>query len=264
MRLIIKDTKEQAGKWAAYLIVDRILKHQAKSEEPFVLGLPTGSSPLGTYKELVALYKAGKVSFKNVITFNMDEYIGIPADHPQSYSTFMWTNFFNHIDIKPENINLLDGNAADPEAECERFEKKILEVGGIDLFMGGVGENGHLAFNEPYTSLNSRTHVQALADDTIAVNSRFFDNDISKVPTHALSVGIATVLSAKEVLILAFGPKKAKAVKHCVEGVYTHVWPISALQTHPNGIVVCDDAAATEIKVSTYRAFKEAEKDNRF
>ncbi len=264
MRLIIKDTNQEASTWAAHLIVDRILKHQAKSDKPFVLGLPTGSSPLGTYKELIALHKAGKVSFKDVITFNMDEYIGIPADHPQSYSTFMWENFFNHIDIKPENINLLDGNAPNPEAECERFEKKIVEVGGINLFMGGVGENGHLAFNEPYTSLNSRTHVQALAHDTIVVNSRFFDNDISKVPTHALSVGIATVLDAKEVLILAFGLKKAKAVKHCVEGVYTHAWPISALQIHPKGIMVCDDAAASELKVSTYRYFKEEEKDNRF
>lgn len=260
MRLIIKETNELAGKWAANYIVDKILKHQAKSDKPFVLGLPTGSTPLSTYKELIALHKAGKVSFKNVITFNMDEYVNLPKEHPESYYSFMWKNFFDHVDINPKNINLLDGNAPDPEAECERYEKKILEVGGIDLFMGGVGENGHLAFNEPYTSLNSRTHVQALADDTIAVNSRFFDNDISKVPTHALSVGIATVLSAREVMILAFGPKKAKAVKHCVEGVYTHVWPISALQTHPKGIIVCDDAAATELKVSTYRYFIDAEK----
>ncbi len=260
MRLIIKDTNELAGKWAANYIVEKILKHQVKSDKPFVLGLPTGSTPLSTYKELIALHKAGKVSFKNVITFNMDEYVNLPKEHPESYYSFMWKNFFNHVDIKPENINLLDGNAPDPEAECERYEKKILEVGGIDLFMGGVGENGHLAFNEPYTSLNSRTHVQTLTHDTLVVNSRFFDNDINKVPKQALSVGIATVLSAKEVLILALGPKKAKAVKHCVEGTYNHVWPISALQIHPKGIMVCDDAAATELKVSTYRYFLEAEK----
>ena len=245
MRFIIEDTNEHAGQWTARYIVNRILEHQAKTDKPFVLGLPTGSTPLSTYKELINLYKEGKVSFKNVITFNMDEYVGLPEEHPESYHSFMWNNFFNHVDINPENVNILNGNAEDPEAE----------------FLGGVGENGHLAFNEPYTSLNSRTHVQTLTYDTLVVNSRFFDNDVNQVPKQAMSVGIATVLDSKEVVILALGPKKAAAVQHCVEGSYNHVWPISALQIHPAGIMVCDDQAATEIKVATYRYFKEAEKD---
>ena len=172
----------------------------------------------------------------------------------------MWTNFFNHVDIKPENVNILNGNAADPQAECDQYEERIRQAGGIDLFLGGVGENGHLAFNEPYTSLNSRTHIQTLTQDTRVVNSRFFDNDVNKVPEKALSVGIATVLDSKEVVILALGPKKAVAVQHCVEGCYNHAWPITALQTHPAGILVCDEAAAQEVKVSTYRYFKEMEK----
>ena len=260
MRLIIKETNKCAGQWTARYIVERILDHQAKTDKPFVLGLPTGSTPLSTYEELIALNKAGKVSFKNVITFNMDEYVGLPVEHPESYHSFMWNNFFNHVDINPDNVNILDGNAEDLEAECKQYEEKILKAGGIDLFLGGVGENGHLAFNEPYTSPQSRTHVQTLTEDTIVVNSRFFDYDVNKVPKQALSVGIATVLDAKEVIILALGPKKAAAVQHCVEGNVTHVWPISNLQTHSNGILVCDDAATGELKVATYKYFKEIEK----
>ena len=260
MRLIIKETNKCAGQWTARYIVERILAHQAKTDKPFVLGLPTGSTPLSTYEELIALNKSGKVSFKNVVTFNMDEYVGLPVEHPESYHSFMWNNFFNHVDINPDNVNILDGNAEDLEAECKQYEEKILKAGGIDLFLGGVGENGHLAFNEPYTSPQSRTHVQTLTEDTIVVNSRFFDYDVNKVPKQALSVGIATVLDAKEVIILALGPKKAAAVQHCVEGNVTHVWPISNLQTHSNGILVCDDAATGELKVATYKYFKEIEK----
>lgn len=260
MRLIIKETNKSAGQWAARYIVERILAHQAKTDKPFVLGLPTGSTPLSTYEELIALYKAGKVSFKNVITFNMDEYVGLPEEHPESYHSFMWNNFFNHVDIDPANVNILDGNADNPELECVGYEKRIRKAGGIDLFLGGVGENGHLAFNEPYTSVHSRTHVQTLTDDTVLVNSRFFDNDVNKVPKQAMSVGIATVLDAREVLILALGVKKAVAVKHCVEGCVTHVWPISNLQTHEKGILVCDELAVSELKVSTYRYFKDIER----
>ena len=261
MRLIIQESYSQISHWAAAYIVKKINNFGPTAERPFVLGLPTGSTPLGTYRELIKFYNEGKVSFKNVVTFNMDEYIGLPEDHPESYHSFMWNNFFNHVDINPENVNILNGNAEDPEAECREYEERIVKAGGIDLFLGGVGENGHLAFNEPYTSLNSRTHVQTLTYDTLVVNSRFFDNDVNQVPKQAMSVGIATVLDSKEVVILALGPKKAAAVQHCVEGSYNHVWPSSALQIHPAGIMVCDDQAATEIKVATYRYFKEAEKD---
>ncbi len=262
MRLIIEDKSANVGKWAAHHIAGRINKHQQTSDKPFVLGLPTGSTPLTTYAELINLYKEGKVSFKNVITFNMDEYVGLPEEHPESYHSFMKNNFFSHIDIKAENINILNGNAEDLEAECEAYEQKILAAGGIDLFLGGVGEDGHLAFNEPFSSLTSRTRVKTLTENTREVNSRFFNNDINAVPKLALTVGVGTVLSAREVVILATGAKKARAVKECVEGAYSHAWTITGLQVHPKGILVCDEGAAEELKVSTYRYFKDIEKDN--
>ena len=176
MRLIIEPSYEKVSQWAAAYVAARINEAKPTPEKPFVLGCPTGSSPLGMYKELIRLNKEGKVSFKNVVTFNMDEYCGIPRDHEQSYHTFMWTNFFNQIDILPENVNILNGNAADPVAECQRYEDKIASYGGIDLFMGGVGPDGHIAFNEPGSSLNSKTRMKTLTHDTIIANSRFFDN----------------------------------------------------------------------------------------
>ena len=260
MRVIIKDTSAEVAQWAARHIVDEIKAKAAKCDTPFVLGLPTGSTPLQTYKELIRLYEAGEVSFKNVITFNMDEYVGLEESHPESYHSFMWSNFFSHIDIKPENVHILNGNATDLMAECRAYEEAILKVGGIDLFMGGVGEDGHIAFNEPFSSLQSRTRIKTLTPDTIAVNSRFFGGDISKVPTQALTVGVGTILDARKVLILATGPKKARALRHAIEGSYNHQWTLSALQIHPAGIIVCDDPAAEELKVSTYRYFKNIEK----
>lgn len=262
MRLIIEQTNAQAGKWAANYIAKRIVAHQAVSDKPFVLGLPTGSTPLSTYKELIRLNKEGVVSFKNVVTFNMDEYAGLPEEHPESYHSFMKNNFFSHIDIDPANINILNGNAADLDKECADYEARIEAAGGIDLFLGGVGENGHIAFNEPFSSPNGKTHVQKLTTNTREVNSRFFDNDINKVPTHALTVGVATVLGSREVIILALGPKKAAAVKQCVEGALSQACPITALQTHTAGILVCDEPAIEELKVSTYRYFMDVEKEN--
>ena len=260
MRVIIKDRSAEVAQWAAAHIVSEIKAKAAKSDAPFVLGLPTGSTPLETYKEFIRLHKAGEVSFKNVVTFNMDEYVGLEESHPESYHSFMWNNFFSHIDIDPKNVHILNGNAEDLVAECEAYEAAIVEAGGIDLFMGGVGEDGHIAFNEPFSSLQSRTRIKTLTPDTIAVNSRFFGGDISKVPTQALTVGVATILSARKVMILATGPKKARALRHAIEGSYNHMWTLSALQTHPAGIIVCDDPAAEELKVSTYRYFKNIEK----
>ena len=260
MRVIIKDTSAEVAQWAARHIVDEINAKAAKCDTPFVLGLPTGSTPLQTYKELIRLHQAGEVSFKNVITFNMDEYVGLEESHPESYHSFMWNNFFSHIDIKPENVHILNGNAPDLMAECRAYEAAILKAGGIDLFMGGVGEDGHIAFNEPFSSLQSRTRIKTLTPDTIAVNSRFFGGDISKVPTQALTVGVGTILDARKVLILATGPKKARALRHAIEGSYNHQWTLSALQIHPAGIIVCDDPAAEELRVATYRYFKNIEK----
>ncbi len=262
MRLIIEETSQQVAQWAADYIIRRIKAKEQVTKSPFVLGLPTGSTPLETYKELIRRHKAGDVSFRNVVTFNMDEYVGLPEDHPESYHSFMWSNFFSHIDIVRGNVHILNGNAADLTKECADYEAAIAEAGGIDLFMGGVGEDGHIAFNEPFSSLNSRTRVKTLTTDTIQVNSRFFGGDTALVPKTALTVGVGTVLASKEVLILATGHKKARAVRHGVEGSYNHQWTISALQVHPNGILVCDDPAAEELRVATYRYFKDIEKAN--
>ena len=260
MKLIIKDNYDLMSEWTAQHIADAINNH--KEDRPFVLGLPTGSSPLGVYKRLVEMYKAGKVSFKNVVTFNMDEYVGLPEDHPESYHSFMWNNFFQHIDINPENVNLLNGNAEDPEAECVRYEEKIKSYGGIDLFMGGIGPDGHIAFNEPGSSLTSRTRIKTLTTDTIIANSRFFNNDINLVPKTALTVGVGTIMDAQEVLILVNGHNKARALYQAVEGAVNHMWTISILQMHPKGIIVCDDASTDELKVGTVKYFKDIESKN--
>lgn len=262
MRLIIQPDYERLSLWAANYVAARINEYKPTAERPFVLGCPTGSSPLGLYRNLVRLNKEGKVSFRHVVTFNMDEYCGIPRDHSESYHTFMWNNFFSHIDIPVENVNILDGNAADLEAECARFEAKIKQYGGIDLFMGGVGPDGHIAFNEPGSSLTSRTRVKTLTQDTIIANSRFFEGNVDLVPKTALTVGVGTVMDARSVMLMVNGHNKARALHHGVEGGISQQWTISALQMHPKAIIVCDEDACAELMVGTYRYFKDIEKAN--
>jgi len=181
------------SKWScvANYIKERIRQFEPNADRPFVLGLPTGSSPVGVYKRLVELYKSGQVTFEHVVTFNMDEYVGLPRDHPESYHSFMWKNLFMHVDIRPENVHILDGNAPDLDEECKKFEAEITRVGGIELFLGGIGPDGHIAFNEPGSSLTSRICEQTSAYETIIANARFFDGDIAKVPKLALTVGVA-------------------------------------------------------------------------
>jgi len=260
MRLIIQPDYEAISAWVAAYIAERIISFTPTADRPFVLGLPTGSTPLGIYKKLIEQYHSGTVSFKNVVTFNMDEYVGIPKSHPQSYHSFMWDNFFAHIDIYPQNVNILNGNAVDLEAECQAYEDKIKAVGGIRLFLGGIGADGHIAFNEPGSSLHSRTRIKTLTQDTIIANSRFFENDVNQVPKTALTVGVGTVMDAHEVLIIVNGYNKAMALHQAVEGSVNHLWTITALQLHPKGIIVCDESATAELKVGTYRYFKEIEK----
>ena len=261
MRIIIQKNRKNVGKWIANYVIKKINEAKPTAENPFVLGLPTGSTPLSTYKEIINLYKAGKVSFENVITFNMDEYVGIHEDHPESYHYFMKTNLFDHINIKSENINILNGNAADLKIECRDYEIKIENAGGIDLFLGGIGPDGHIAFNEPGSSLSSRTRIKTLTYDTILANSRFFDNDVNKVPKTALTVGVGTVLDSQEVLIMVTGYNKSRALQQVVEESVNHMWTVSALQTHPTGIIVCDDDSTMELKVGTVKYFKDIEKE---
>jgi glucosamine-6-phosphate deaminase len=262
MRVIIEPNYEMVSKWAANYVARKIIDFAPTASRHFVLGLPTGSSPLGMYKELIKLNKAKMVSFKNVVTFNMDEYVGLDRDHPESYHSFMWKNFFSHIDIRGENVNILDGNAKDLAAECAAYEEKIKKAGGVHLFAGGIGPDGHIAFNEPGSSLSSRTRIKTLTKDTIIANSRFFGGDINKVPKTALTVGVGTVLDAQEVMIIVNGHGKARALRHAVEESINHLWTISALQTHPRGIIVCDDDSTDELKVGTVKYFKDIESAN--
>lgn len=262
MRLIPLTTAADVGKWAARHIVEKINAFKPSAERPFILGLPTGSSPLEAYKSLVAMHKVGLVSFKHVVTFNMDEYVGLPTDHPESYHTFMHQNFFNHVDIPRENINLLNGNAEDTTAECRRYEEKIKSYGKIHLFMGGVGNDGHIAFNEPASSLASRTRIKTLTEETRIANSRFFGGDVSLVPKFALTVGVGTLLDAEEVMILVTGRNKAQALQAAVEGNVNHMWTISCLQLHAKAIMVCDEPSTMELKVKTVKYFRELETES--
>lgn len=259
MRLVIKDDYSQCAEWVANYIAKKIRDANPTENNPYVLGLPTGSTPLGVYKKLIELNKSGYISFKNIITFNMDEYVGLKDDDEQSYHYFMNQNFFNHIDIKKENIHILNGCAENLEEECAKYEAAIKNVGGIDLFLGGAGNDGHIAFNEPGSSLTSRTRQKTLTDDTIKANSRFFDNDITKVPKTSLTVGIGTIMDADEVLIMMSGAAKSNALQQVVEGSVSAMWPVSALQLHKSAIIIADEDCTGELKVSTVKYFKSIE-----
>ncbi len=246
--MVVPD-KQAMGDYVADYIVAKINAFTPTKEKPFlVLGLSTGSTPLPVYNKLIELYKKGKVSFKNVVTFNMDEYAGLPASHPQSYHYFMHKNLFNHIDIPRDNVFILDGMADDQEKECAQFEIKIRKMGGIDLFLGGIGSNGHIAFNEPGSDFNSVTRVVNLTSNTIKDNARFFKGDTTQVPTKALSIGIGTYLNSKEVIIMASGKNKAEAIQKAFQQPATEQLPASALQKHSKAFFICDiDSAENSI-----------------
>jgi len=256
MRLIVQPDHEKASLWTAKYIAKKI---NSCAQKPFVLGLPTGSSPLGIYREFIKMHKEGNLSFKNVRTFNMDEYKGLPADHPQSYHYFMMENLFNHVDIDPKHIHILDGMADDTEKECRLYEEAIAAEGGIDLFLGGMGSDGHIAFNEPGSSLVSRTRVKTLTTETKTANARFFGGDVSKVPGTALTVGVGTIMDAREIVIIVYGQNKARALRAVVEEGINHMWTLSCLQMHPNAVIVCDEDAVKELKSGTVGYFKDIE-----
>eukprot|EP01083_Nonionella_stella_P002139 6165_1 len=257
MRVIIKDTYEDGCYWVALYIKNRIVNHP--HDTPFVLGLPTGGTPIGIYRNLIQFYKNGELSFKNVITFNMDEYVGLSPQHNQSYSYFMYKNLFNHIDIPSQNVNLLNGMCVDPVLECAQYERKIQSVGGIDLFLCGVGADGHIAFNEPGSSLHSLTRIKTLSEETIQDNARFFEKH-DQVPKQALTVGIQTIMNAKEIILIASGIHKAMAIQHCIEGSVTNQFTCTAIQKHRKAIVVCDEMATYELKYKTVKYYKNLQK----
>lgn len=245
MRFVL--TNQNLGKWAADYVVEKINTFAPNANKKFVLGLPTGGTVVDMYACLCEANREGKVSFKDVVTFNMDEYVALAKTHPESYYAYMHRNLFDHIDIDPKNVHILNGNAANLNGECEAYETAIRHSGGIQLFLGGVGRNGHLAFNEPGTPFTSRTHKVALTKSTIEANARFFEGDLSQVPTEALTVGIGTVCDAKEVLILVQGEKKADAMRRLVEEPPTEDCPITALRRHPNATILVDEGACKDL-----------------
>jgi glucosamine-6-phosphate deaminase len=251
--------KTDISDWVANTICRKIIAFKPTKDKPFVLGLPTGSTPIGTYKRLIEMVNKGELSFEHVVTFNMDEYIGLPPEHEQSYHYFMKSHFFDHIDIKKENIHIPNGQARDLGRECQAYEEKIKRYNKINLFLGGVGSDGHIAFNEPFSPFYSRTRVVVLTEETLIANSRFFNNDVGQVPKRAITVGIGTLLEAEEIIIMACGFNKAMAVAKAIEGSVTHQWTISGMQLHPKCTLVCDEAATSELKVKTVKYFQNIE-----
>jgi glucosamine-6-phosphate deaminase len=242
VEVIIQPTAEEATHVAARLVAGTI-----RQKPNAVLGLATGSTPLQLYRQLVS---AG-LDWRNITTFNLDEYVGISPQHPQSYHAFMWENLFQHVNISVKNINIPDGEAKDIPVYCERYEEKIRAVGGIDLQVLGIGTDGHIGFNEPTSSLVSRTRIKTLTPQTRRDNARFFGSK-EAVPHHVITMGIGTILEARHCVLLAFGKNKAGAVVEAVEGPVTAMNPASALQQHPKVTVFLDEEAAAELKLKTY------------
>ena len=237
----VKDYQEMSA-----LASERVIDLVKSAERP-VLGLATGSTPEGLYQNLIDAYKNNGVSFKDVVSFNLDEYIGLAADDPNSYQYFMKEKLFDKIDINPNQTHLPNGKAADIEQECQNYEALIKKTGQVDLQILGLGVNGHIAFNEPGTSFSSRTQRTDLVEETIEANSRFFENK-ADVPTQAITMGIETIMESKEIILLASGENKAEAVKQLVEGEVTEDFPASILQKHPHATIVIDEAAASLLK----------------
>jgi len=242
MEIIIQPTAEAATRIAARLVADLIREKPAA-----VLGLATGSTPLQLYRELIAM----KLDWRKVTTFNLDEYIGLPPEHSQSYHSFMWKNLFRHVNIPKQNIHIPDGLAKDVPKFCAKYEKQIRTAGGIDLQVLGIGTDGHIGFNEQTSSLASRTRIKTLTPQTRKDNARFFGGE-EQVPHHVITMGIGTSLEARNCLLLAFGKNKARAIAEAVEGPISAMNPASALQLHPKVTVCLDEAAAAELKLKDY------------
>jgi glucosamine-6-phosphate deaminase len=239
MKIIVAKNYEELSRKAGNLFASQlILKSNA------VIGLATGSSPVGMYKELIQSYRDGDIDFDEVVSFNLDEYIGISPDNEQSYHYFMKENLFNHINIRPENIHIPSGIAVDMTIAAQCYDKMIEEAGGIDIQILGIGNNGHIGFNEPDVKFEARTHIVELEPETIEANSRFFDS-IDQVPTQAISMGIKNIMQSRKIVLIASGEGKAKVVQAMIEGPITPELPASVLQLHPDVTIILDEAAAS-------------------
>mgnify|MGYP005845270257 CR=1 FL=1 len=254
MEITICKTYKEMSKTAARMVADLV-----NAKPNAVLGLATGSSPLGLYQELVRMHKEEGLDFAQVRTFNLDEYVGLPADHVCSYHYFMRENLFKHINIAKENIHIPSGTTRNYRAFCEWYENRIVECGGIDLQLLGIGADGHIAFNEPTSSLASRTRLKTLARQTIEDNARFFQR-VEDVPTYAITMGVGTILEARQLLLVANGKKKADAVAKMIEGPVTSMVTASAVQNHPDVHVFLDEEAASQLTMRDYYEWIQAKK----
>ncbi|OQX82569.1 glucosamine-6-phosphate deaminase [candidate division KSB1 bacterium 4484_87] len=239
MLVVVKSDYDDMSRTAAQIVSELVRK-----KPDCVIGFATGSTPLGTYKELIRLHREEGLDFSKVTTFNLDEYVGLPPSHPQSYHYFMWENLFKHINVDKRFVHIPQGMANDVELFCEWYEEKIEKAGGIDLQILGIGANGHIAFNEPGSSLGSRTRIKTLDELTKRDNARFFEKD-EEVPKYAITMGVGTIMDAKELLLLASGSQKADAIKQTVEGPITALYPATIVQMHRKATIVCDEDAAS-------------------
>ncbi|NVK25839.1 MAG: glucosamine-6-phosphate deaminase [Gammaproteobacteria bacterium] len=255
MRVVIKPTAQDAVQFCADVFSQQLL-----TKPTSVLGLATGGTPVNLYKELIERNKKGDLSFALAKSFNLDEYLGLAGTHPQSYRYFMQQQLFDHVDIAPENTHLPDGLADDPQAFCNQYEHSIKDAGGIDLQLLGIGSNGHIGFNEPTSSLASRTRIKTLDPKTIRDNARFFSEDEHQ-PHLSITMGIGTILDSKHVLLLATGEGKADAIQATVEGALSAMCPASALQMHQQATIVIDEAAAAKLSLKEYYLAVEAERE---
>jgi len=246
MEVIVHQSYEEMSRAAAQAVAEVL-----NAKPNAILGMATGSTPLGVYQELVRMHQRGELDFSQVTTFNLDEYVGLPTNHPQSYHFFMHENFFKHVNIPPQNVHIPSGTTSNYRAFCEWYEKRITDCGGIDVQILGIGSDGHIAFNEPASSLSSRTRLKPLARQTIEDNARFFESR-DQVPVYAITMGVGTILQARQILLLANGAKKAEAVAAAVEGPVTSMITASALQMHPDATVYVDEPAASMLKMREY------------
>jgi glucosamine-6-phosphate deaminase len=246
MEVLIRDSAE-----TGCILGAKIIATVVREKPDAVLGLATGRTPLRLYQELIRLHKTEGLNFSRVTTFNLDEYVGLPAEHPQSYRFFMQENLFRHINIDVKRTHVPNGIAADLHAECRAYEEKIIAAGGIDLQLLGLGRNGHIGFNEPTGSLRSRTWVKILSEQTLRDNSEVFGS-VQAMPKHALTMGIGTILDARRCLLLAFGPAKTRAVERMIEGPLSAICPGSALQLHPRATVIIDEGSAAGLEYADH------------
>ncbi len=253
MKVVILNNPDQVAEYAA-----KVLIKQLNKKKNSVLGLATGSTPVAMYQKLIDANKSGEISFKDVTTFNLDEYFGLPEDHPQSYRVFMDKNLFNHIDIDKSRTFVPPGDSHNPLESCKEYEEKIEQAGGIDIQLLGIGRNGHIGFNEPFSSLHSRTRVKTLTKETVQDNARFFKEGEFQ-PNLSITMGIGTILESDQIILLATGEGKAEAIKQTIEGALSAACPASALQFHQNAVVIMDDAAASQLKDPDYYKYIESE-----